>query len=125
MLFCAGIILKDHYGYGSYLPGEIPILPCDYENVSDPGNVVFFHNGIEIAEARWRLLRPFTVIPHSCQSSELHILGFADGLSGNYTCSVPSGSQVITSNTVSIASASKLFSALPSLPLSIERIFII
>ena len=121
---CAGIILKDLYGKGSYLPGERSELVCDHSNVSDAGNVVFFRNGLELqSDADYHIFS--CTSSSACQTTTLLILEFANHLSGNYTCNVTSGSQVFTSNTLPVANARKLFSALPSSPLSFQLIFII
>ena len=119
---CAGIILKDFSGKGSYLPGERTLLVCDYSNVSDPENVVFFCNGIEVQNDPDYHIFP-CITPSSCQTTTLLILEFVNRLSGNYTCNVTSGSQVIASNILPVPIACKLFSVLPSLPLNFELIF--
>lgn len=99
---------------GSYLPGERPLLLCNYEDVSDAQDLAFFHNGIEV-----QLRDGYYIVNHCpplvtpCKLTSLVVLGFADQFSGNYSCEVTSGSQVIASNIVSITTASKLFSALP------------
>ena len=116
---CAGIILREVSGRSSFLPGERPELVCDHSNLSDPENVVFFRNGIELqSDADYFI----PTCPSPCQTTVLVFIRFADRLSGNYTCNVTSGSQVIASNTLPVSSARKLFSGLPSSPFNIESI---
>ena len=117
---CAGIVLNYLRGNGSYFPGERPRLTCDYSNVSDAEYEAFFRNGIELRRDDDYDIYPCSGFS-SCQI--LHFVQRFDGrLSGNYTCNVTSGSQVIASNTLPVASACKLFSGLPSSPFNIESI---
>ena len=112
---CAGIVLKYLRGNGLYLPGERPRLACDYSSVSNAEYEAFFRNGIELQIDDDYDSYSCTTDSSSCQT--LHFFKFDDRLSGNYTCNVTSGSQVIASNSLPVASARKLFSALPSSPL--------